>query len=377
MDLAAAPTSVRRRRPPAAVVELALVLGLFAAYNAGRLLATGQVAAADGNAHRILDLQHALRLPSEATLQSAALHVDHLVGLADRYYLLHFPVTAGVLVWLWTRDRAAYRWTRDALVLATGAAMVVHLVVPVTPPRLLAAAGVVDTGQQAGTSVYGGSPVGGLANEYAALPSLHVGWSLLVALVLVATLRSRWRWLWLAHPVLTTVTVVVTGNHYLLDAVAGAVLVTLALLVVRSARRSAGGEDPRGAPQVGADGVRRDPVEHEGERTVQAHRRLDDAPSGRRREVEGQLGRDPAPGAALGPAVRTLEHRGLHPGPQAGHGHVGPGLADRRSGGDVLDTGQAGLPGRPVGRVDEVVEGDLGRDRQVDHRQKLSPVSSS
>lgn len=222
-----------RRRLPAAVTELASVLLLLGAYNAGRLLATGRVEVADDNAHRLLDLQAALRLPTEASLQAAALQVDHLVGLADRYYLLHFPLTAAVLVWLWARDRASYRWAKTALVLATAVAMVVHLVVPMTPPRLLAAAGVVDTGQRAGSSVYDGSPLAHVANEYAAMPSLHVGWALLVALVLVATLRSRWRWLWLLHPLLTIVTVVVTGNHYLLDAAAGALLVVAALVVAR------------------------------------------------------------------------------------------------------------------------------------------------
>lgn len=227
------PTTVPTRRLPAAVVELASVLALFGAYNAGRLLATGRVEAADGNAHRLLDLQAALHLPSEASLQAAALHVHHLVGLADRYYLLHFPLTAAVLVWLWARDRASYRWARTALVVATGVAMVVHLFVPMTPPRLLAAAGVVDTGQRAGASVYDGSPLAHVANEYAAMPSLHVGWALLVALVLVASLRGRWRWLWLLHPALTLVTVVVTGNHYLLDAAAGALLVVAALAVTR------------------------------------------------------------------------------------------------------------------------------------------------
>lgn len=349
------------------------MLGLFAAYNVGRLLATGQVAAADGNAHRILGLQAALRLPTEADLQALALDVDHLVGLADRYYLLHFPVTAGVLVWLWVRDRASYRWAKHALVAATAVAMVVHLVVPVTPPRLLAAAGVVDTGQQAGTSVYGGSPVGGLANEYAALPSLHVGWALLVALVLVLTLRSRWRWLWLAHPLLTTLTVVVTGNHYLLDAAAGAVLVVVALLATRSARR----QDPRRATQVAADGVRRERVEHEGQRPAQPHRRLDDAAPGRGRELQGQLGGPAAPGAALGPAVRPVQLGRLHPRTQSGHGDVGPGLPDGRTVAHVLDAGQARLPGRTVARVDQVVERDLGRHRDVDHAQKVSPVSSS
>lgn len=375
-------TVLPRSRPvPAAVVELASVLVLMGAYNLGRLLATGRVSSADDNAHRILDVQHALRLPSEAVLQAAALDVHHLVGLADRYYLLHFPVTIGVLLWLWRRDRSAYRWTKRALVLATGAAMVIHLLVPVTPPRLLAASGTIDTGQKAGASVYDGSPVAAIANEYAALPSLHVGWALLIAIVLVATLRSRWRWLWLLHPALTTVTVVVTGNHYLIDAVAGAVVVVGALVLTRRVRSGPALEEPGGPAQVGADGVRREDGQQEGERPgraggAQDRRGLDHAAARGGREVQRELGREAAPGAALGPAVRALELGGLHPRAQARDGDVDPALAHGRSGRDVLDPRQAGLPRGPVPRLDQVVEDHLGRRRDVRH-QNDRPVSSS
>ncbi|WP_244930297.1 phosphatase PAP2 family protein [Nocardioides sp. W7] len=373
--------SAHSRAVPAAVVELASVLALMGAYNLGRMLATGRVDSADDNALRILDLQAAVRLPSEAVLQAAALDVHHLVGIADRYYLLHFPVTIGVLLWLWRRDRSAYRWTKHALVLATGVAMVVHLVVPVTPPRLLAASGAVDTGQQAGASVYDGSPMAGLANEYAALPSLHVGWALLVALVLVVTLRSRWRWWWLLHPAFTTVTVVVTGNHYLLDAAAGAALVLLALLVTQRVRSAAVAEEPSRVAQVRADGVRRDCGQREGQRAgrtggAQGHRGLDHAAARGGCELQRELGGEAPPGAALGPAVRPVELGGLHQGAQPGAGDVDPGLAHGRPGRHVRDPRQAGLPRGPVARLDQEVEDLLDRRREV-HDQNDCPVSSS
>lgn len=215
-----------------AVVEAALLLALFGLYNLGRLVAKGRLDTADDHAHTLIDLEAALRLPSEATLQRWALGVPHLVDLADRYYLLHFPVTVGVLVLLWVRHRPGYLWARRALVLATAAAMLIHIWLPMTPPRLLAGLGMVDTGRAAGTSAYDGSPVAHLANEYAAMPSLHVGWALLLALVLVRVLRTPWRWLWLLHPLATLVTVLVTANHYWLDAVVGAVLVVAALSIV-------------------------------------------------------------------------------------------------------------------------------------------------
>nr|WP_216653977.1 phosphatase PAP2 family protein [Nocardioides sp. zg-DK7169] len=385
-------TAARPRALPPAARELATVLALFAAYNLGRLLATTRVGPADEHARAIRDLQAGVALPDEADLQAWALGVEGLVALADRYYLLHFPVTAAVLVWLWVRHRPSYRWARTALALATGVAMLVHLVLPVTPPRLLAEAGMVDTGQHGGTSVYAGSPLAGLANEYAAVPSLHVGWALLLAVVLVATLRSRWRWLWLLHPALTTATVVVTANHWWLDAAAGALLVGAALLLAAPrapTRRTTsadsahhrrrlgeisgvgtGGEEAGGATQVGAHGVRREAGEHRGERAggagrVQRERRLDLAAARRRGELEGEHGREGAPGAALGPAVRAVQLGGLHPRAQPGAGDVDPGLTGPGLPVDVLDAGEAGLPGRPVARVDQVVEGDLGSDRHV------------
>lgn len=214
-----------------AVVEATLLLALFGLYNLGRLVAKGRIDTADDHARTLVDLEAALHLPSEAALQQWALGVPHLIDLADRYYLLHFPVTVGVLVLLWVRHRPGYLCARRALVLATAVAMLVHIWLPMTPPRLLAGLGMVDTGQAAGTSAYDGSPVAHLANEYAAMPSLHVGWALLLALVLVRVLRTPWRWLWLLHPLVTLGVVLVTANHYWLDAVVGAVLVVGALAI--------------------------------------------------------------------------------------------------------------------------------------------------
>lgn len=119
-----------------------------------------------------------------------------------------------------------YLRTRRALVASTGVALAVYLLLPVAPPRMLP--GFVDTAAVHGQSVYGDAGASALANQYAALPSLHVGWAVLVALACITAGRSRWRWLWLAHPVVTVGVVVVTANHFWLDAAAGAALVALA-----------------------------------------------------------------------------------------------------------------------------------------------------
>ena len=220
--------------------EMLLVIILLLLYNAGRLLAATRVSGAFSNAQDLLADERWLHLPREQTLQSAVLALPDLTRLANGYYaLVHFPLTIGVLVWLWLRRPAHYLWARRSLVAATAAGLGIMVVLPTAPPRLMPGYGFVDTGLAFGQSVYG--PIGHdkLANQFAALPSLHVGWALLVAIVCISASRTRWRFLWLAHAALTLLVVVVTGNHYWIDALVGMSLVTGALVVTRSARRTA------------------------------------------------------------------------------------------------------------------------------------------
>jgi hypothetical protein len=207
--------------------EVLLVGALLAVYQASRLLGGRDVAAAFDHAGGILRLQQRIGLPSEQQLQALVLSVDPVVQAANAYYAAaHVPVTLLSLLWLLLHRPAAYRRARNALISATAVALVVYLLVPVAPPRMLA--GFVDTAAVHGQSVYGDPAGSVLANQYAALPSLHVGWALLVAVAWVAASRSRWRWLWLAHPAITVLVVVVTANHFWLDAVAGALVVMVA-----------------------------------------------------------------------------------------------------------------------------------------------------
>lgn len=229
-----APTASRRTLSLDVLREVAQVLLAFLLYNVGRVLATDDLGRADANAHGVLDAQQWLRLPAEASLQAWALSHEWLVDLANRYYVsVHFPLTIAVLVWLYRYRRPAYTWAKRALLLATGVALVFHVLVPVTPPRLLSSLGMVDTGHAGGMSIYQAPVLGSISNEYAAMPSLHVGWALLLAVVLVAACRTPWRWLWFLHPLATLFVVVSTANHYWLDGLAGSALVLGALLVTR------------------------------------------------------------------------------------------------------------------------------------------------
>ncbi|GIF21929.1 membrane-associated phospholipid phosphatase [Actinoplanes tereljensis] len=208
--------------------EILLVAVLFFAYKLGRLAANGHVGEALGNAQHVWHLERLLYLPSEFSLQQLFLGQEWLIKVANCYYAyVHFPATAACLIFLyiWRRDR--YVSTRRLLAWLTAAALVVHLLMPLAPPRMLTAIGMVDTGRVFGPAVYGSPSTDTLTNQYAAMPSLHVAWALAIAIALMGITRSKWRWLWLAHPAITLFVVVVTGNHYWLDAIVATVLLGL------------------------------------------------------------------------------------------------------------------------------------------------------
>ncbi|WP_433711376.1 phosphatase PAP2 family protein [Nocardia sp. CA-084685] len=215
-----------------AVRQLALITVLYVAYRVGRMFTADDTVHALGNARAMLGLEDKLGLPEETTVQAVFLHRDFLAVPANFYYATaHFTVAVGVLLCLWVFRPEHYRWTRNLMVALTGAALVVHVLIPLAPPRMLPDYGFVDLAALHGQSVYGSPDSGGLSNQFAAMPSLHVGWALLLAFAVVAATRSSWRWLALAHPVLTTLVVVGTGNHYWLDAIVAVVLLGLAALL--------------------------------------------------------------------------------------------------------------------------------------------------
>ncbi|WP_107418022.1 phosphatase PAP2 family protein [Streptomyces sp. CB03238] len=231
---AAEPETTGAPRPPL-VRELVLVVALFVVYKCGRLVANGHEARAFGNAGRVWDLERAVHLPGEGWVQGLLLDSGTVVHAANAYYAwVHFPATVAFLGWLYWRRPAHYLWARRVLALLTAAALALHLLVPLAPPRMLAGAGLVDTAQVYGPSVYGATPeTDGMANQFAAMPSLHFGWALMVAIGLIAATRGRWRVLWLLHPLITLLVVVGTANHYWLDALVATVLLVTALVLVR------------------------------------------------------------------------------------------------------------------------------------------------
>jgi hypothetical protein len=211
--------------------ESAVILGLFALWQyAGSFGVMGPDGAL-GRAQWIWDAERAAHLPSETTVQAFFLPHPLIVEFFNYYYAsLHFPVLVGTMIWLFVRHRDRYPAARTTLVALTAACLLIQLI-PVAPPRMLPSTGMVDTAIEYGQSVYS-MTAGFNPDQLSAMPSVHVGWAVLVAILIIRTARTRWRWLWLLYPAATTLIVAATANHFWADGIVAAALL-LAVLAVQ------------------------------------------------------------------------------------------------------------------------------------------------
>jgi hypothetical protein len=226
--------------------ELPLIAVVYGLYSTGRLLVRGDVDDALAHGIDILHLEEALDVDPERWLNTLFTQYRALGLPADFWYAsLHYLVTPIVLIWLWRRRPTAYRFARTWLVIATLIGLIGFTLMPTAPPRLLSSAdGFIDTMAQYGSYGWwgddGSAPrgLGGLTNQYAAMPSLHVGWSLWCGIMLWRYGRTPLvRALGVLYPVGTTLVVMGTANHYLLDAVAGALVMGIGYTLTRPALR--------------------------------------------------------------------------------------------------------------------------------------------
>jgi hypothetical protein len=219
----------RRSRLTAAAVflqESALVVALFALWQFAGSFAVMGPGGALARGRWIWQLERTLHLPSETALQHLFLPQPLLVQAFNLYYdVLHFPVLIGCLIWLFVWHRDLYIRRRTTLAVFTGACLLVQLI-PVAPPRMLPRTGMVDTAVRYHQSVYQ-TTAGFDPDQLSAMPSVHVGWAILVAIMIISGARSRWRWLAVLYPVATTLAVVVTANHYWMDGIVAAAILAL------------------------------------------------------------------------------------------------------------------------------------------------------
>lgn len=215
--------------------ELGLVAALYAVWQGATSLSLLQTSGADRRGMDVWRLERWLHLPNEHSLQ--ALFVPHpaLVRALDTYYAVaHVPALAAMLVWVYVCHRAHYPGARNTVAGLTGVCLLVQYL-PVAPPRLLPATGMVDTGLLFGPSVYGRHVTAGI-DQFSAMPSIHAGWALVVAAVVFRLGGRGWRWLGPLHAVATVLAVVVTGNHTWADCLVAGVAAVAAYYAQRAVR---------------------------------------------------------------------------------------------------------------------------------------------
>jgi PAP2 superfamily protein len=218
----------------AGAVEAALVCGLFALWQLANSVAHHHVAGGVANGQWIWDAERWLHVPSETTLQGLFLPHATVVRASNYYYATaHLTGMVVFLVWLWLRHREQYPRWRTTMAIFTGLSLLVQII-PVAPPRLIAGTGLVDTAQIYNQSVYQAFD---FVDQYAAMPSIHVGWAVLIAVAAWQCSRGLFRYVGLAHGVATILVVVLTANHYWFDGLAAVLLLALAWVAARALER--------------------------------------------------------------------------------------------------------------------------------------------
>ena len=227
------------------VAQLAVVLGAFAAYEAARLAMHPNWTQAFANARRVVSLEQVLGLAWEQSLQQAFLALPDVVSALNVFYFVgHFVITGIFFLWLYHRSRDGFRSFRDGFLVATAIAVAIHWLFPTAPPRL-AGVGLEDTLLVLSGIDIGSPTSSALSNPVAAVPSLHAAYAVGVGIGMI--LYGRWlvvRIAGVVYPPLVVLTIIVTGNHFLLDAVAGIAVLAAGFGLVRLARRAGHGHHP-------------------------------------------------------------------------------------------------------------------------------------
>jgi hypothetical protein len=225
--------------------ELLLAATFYFVYSAIRNAKFGGQATAFRNARTLIDVQEFLAISHEQMLQEWALHLKPLIVTANYFYgSLHFVVTIGVMVFLFTRWADDYPFWRTTLAFTTALALIGFTFWPLMPPRLLPESyGYVDTLARYPTFwSFNSGAVSKISNQYAAMPSVHCAWALWCACALTPRVRARWaKGLAVAYPVVTVVVIVLTGNHFVLDAVGGFAILGMGYLIARRVTRAGRG----------------------------------------------------------------------------------------------------------------------------------------
>ncbi len=222
-----------RRHPWA--IEVAIFAAALVFYQLSRALVIGKPSTAFENAAGIINWEKGSGLFVETSIQQWVLNHIQLAEALNYFYLYgHWTITPLFFVWLYKRRRRVYPYVRNAFLVANAIALAVFMVYPVAPPRLAGAGdGFVDSLHKISDIDLHGGVFSGWFNPHAAVPSMHFGYAVMIGMVGMVLLRS-WplRLLALSYPVLVFITITGTANHYVLDSVAGGLVVAIGFVGV-------------------------------------------------------------------------------------------------------------------------------------------------
>jgi hypothetical protein len=220
-----------------AVRQVLLFVGAYLVYQLVRGLVDGSYLYKPfGDAMRIIDLERALHVFVEPTIQAWALNEHWLMDVADWTYLnAHYFVTIGALLFIYVRRNDSFYFVRNMFMIAMGIALVGYWLYPTAPPRLMPEWGFTDAiSQFMGVPHFDNGPAGAFVNAYAAVPSMHVCFAVMIGWSMVKLVR-HWpaKIAWSLYPLWITFVVVATGNHYLTDVFLGAATAAAARFLAR------------------------------------------------------------------------------------------------------------------------------------------------
>ena len=234
-------------------VEIAGALGLYVLYQLGRGLVADRLDLARHHAMDVIHVERSFHLLWEQKIQDAVLEIPGVVDFLSAAYLsLHLGVTILLFVWLYRKHRSVFPVARTALIVATALALVVHVIFPTAPPRLVGFT--LDTVVDRTRININSEVLGFLYNPIAAMPSMHFGYALLVGFMLTKLSSSRvMRVVGLLYVPLVLFVIVSTGNHFILDAAAGAAVMAVGWLTATAlvARPQSGARERPGRLQLG------------------------------------------------------------------------------------------------------------------------------
>jgi hypothetical protein len=222
--------------PKAWWIEIITILFGYGVYEIVQGAAPAHRTSAFDHAHQLIRFETWLHIDVEPPVNHFVNRYDWLASLTGYYYdSLHYLITPSVLLFIWFRRHDAYGRWRSALITASMSSLIVFWLWALAPPRM-AQHGIIDT--LVTRHIYGtveSDSSKTLVNNFAAMPSLHVGWALWCAAALISTTTWRYRYLFWLYPVATTLVVLGTGNHYLLDAAGGLLVLGIGIALTSPA----------------------------------------------------------------------------------------------------------------------------------------------